>query len=121
SCTAARNCSGEKSRNPKNHRRVIAGGVSGRGWRMPPTWPGLSWVETGRAATARRLFGPLPGVSESDKIGANTGVCTARRRNGLRNHKGGSGKTRAHVGWAGWHSDGGIPFLLHVRSPAIDI
>ena len=34
---------------------------------MPPTRPGLSWVETGGAASARRLFSPLPGMPESDK------------------------------------------------------
>jgi len=58
-------------------------------------FPGLRPVEQLRRGD---FSVPLPGVSDSDKIGADTGVCAARRRNGLRNHKGGSGKTRAHVG-----------------------
>ena len=87
----------------------------------PPTWPGLSWVETGPAASARRLFGPLPGVSESDKIGADTGGCAARRRNSLRNHKGGSGKTRAHLGKASWDSHRCLTILLHFRPAPIYI
>jgi NAD(P)-dependent dehydrogenase (short-subunit alcohol dehydrogenase family) len=94
--------------------------LSGRGGRMPRTWTGISWVETAGTASARRLLGPLSGVPDSDPIRAHARVRATRRRNGLRHHQSGSGKTGARLGKAGWDFDGGTTLLVHLRSAAVD-
>src|ERR1700726_4051713 len=80
-------------------------------------FPGLRPVEQLR----RGDFSVRCQACQSPTISANTGVCARRRRDGLRNHKGGSGKTRAHLGKGSRHSHRSIALLLHFRSASIDI
>src|SRR6202008_1987496 len=76
--------------------------------RMSATWPRFSGLETRRTASTERLFRAMPNLSAPDQIRADTGICSAWRRDGLCDYQAGSGKTGAELGKASWHPHGSV-------------